>query len=341
MASVINWRRVLEDNGIPYIERGKNVKKGELNIACPFCGSSDPSQHLGLNQEHGWWACWRNDNHRGRSPVRLLVKLLNVSYFKAREITGLGTDYVDPDGFDAVVSRLKGETSSNRQSVNAVEAFYSHQFFPLWLDCNKYTVQKFHSYLINVRGFDAGDVEELSYSYLLHGCLSEEFTSRLIIPYIHKHTLTQWTGRAIGDASLRYRDGSVEETGTTTSDLLYNFDVGSGYALVVVEGPMDAIKLDFYGRDWGVRSVALSTSSISEDQIYMLEELAPRFNKVLVMRDNKESGFGLVDSMRLKSKLQSIPSCAIIEPPYSYKDAAEVPPKLLTRWARVIAQDYI
>jgi hypothetical protein len=65
----LDWRQLLTDNRVPFIERGPNVKRGEINIRCPFCGSADPSYHMGLNLDSGWWSCWRNkDQHSGKSP---------------------------------------------------------------------------------------------------------------------------------------------------------------------------------------------------------------------------------------------------------------------------------
>ena len=43
MARIFNWRELLDEQRIAYIERGANVKRGEVNIRCPFCGAADPS----------------------------------------------------------------------------------------------------------------------------------------------------------------------------------------------------------------------------------------------------------------------------------------------------------
>jgi len=48
----------LEDRGIPYASRGKNVSSGWVGVQCPFC--EDESSHCGLNVETGTgFNCWR------------------------------------------------------------------------------------------------------------------------------------------------------------------------------------------------------------------------------------------------------------------------------------------
>ena len=79
MSMIYNF---LDDFNIEYKDRGKNVSKRDVNITCPFC--SDPSYHLGINKEKGFWRCWICG--RSGNFVELIKHLLNVSWQKAYQI---------------------------------------------------------------------------------------------------------------------------------------------------------------------------------------------------------------------------------------------------------------
>lgn len=332
--ALVNWRSLLQEHGVAHIERGANVKRGELNIRCPFCGSADPSYHMGLNLETGYWACWRNRDHRGKSPVRLLVKLLGIPYWQARRIAGLTEDsYVDPDGFSAVVARWmqRGKLDAPEQ-VRRTFLQLPREFEPLEDGAHA----RFYDYMAINRDFGPATsilFEEYGIMYALRG----DYKSRIVIPYFVDGDLVAWTARAIGPSSIRYRDLERDQCLIPIKEVLYNYDCHrtGGKALVLQEGPVDALKVDIFGKAYGVRSVALSTNSISDEQIYMLEEIAPQFDRVLVMMD-MATELGQVDSMRMKQDLRSIPNVAIIAVPYGAKDGAALSPRQVTEWARAL-----
>lgn len=332
----LNWRRVLDSAGIEYVERGANVKRGEINIQCPFCGKADPSHHMGLNLEKGYWACWRNQSHRGKSPVRLLMKLLHCSYERAREIAGLDADYIDPEGFDAVAARIMSSGSIQRMEEVRRDflALPEKEISPL----HGYGRTRRHwDYLVYDRGFLPEDIELLTRWYGVCAATSGRYEDRILLPYIVNGELVAWTGRAIADARIRYLDLPKDECLIEPKKTLFNHDalIGGGNALIVVEGPFDTLKLDLYGRDWGVRSVAISTNSISDDQIYLLEEAAYKFDQVLMMMDNA-SRLGVVDSMRLKDRVSTIPKLHITPVPSGRKDGGELTPTQVINYARRI-----
>lgn len=319
----IDWRRLLTDEGVPFIERGPNVKGGEINIKCPFCGSADPSQHMGLNLDTGWWACWRNKRrHSGKSPVRLLMALLRIPYWKARELAGLSEDYVDPEGFNAVAARLLGRLQGDTAQQLAERPEARFLGFPREfqsLTSRSARCGRHWAYLEG-RGFD--DVAALAEVYDLRFASSGQWANRIIIPYFIDSDLVTWTARAIGEARLRYLDLPVEESLVPPKRTLFNYDAiaRGGRILIVVEGPVDALKLDFYGYGVGVRAVALSTNSLNEEQIFMLEEASDQFEELGVMMD--ASPAGMVDSMKIKEELSFIfGTIRTIGVPYGLKDA--------------------
>lgn len=323
----LDWRGLLTEHGIRFVDRGANVKRGEINISCPFCGSADPSQHMGLNLESGFWACWRNSEHRGKSPLRLLCKLLNISYGRARQIAGMtDNEPPDPDGFDAVAARIMGRDSGIKR-VEQVRREFLHmprEFAPLGPHgaagrCYRYMEQ---------RKFARPEIEELSVFYHVRAAILGPWKDRVVLPYVMDGNIVAWTGRAIAQAEIRYKDLSLDECLVPIKQTLFNYDAMTKpgqEVLVVVEGPFDALKVDVYGHDLGVRAVALSTNTISEEQIYMIEEFSPTFHKVVVMLDNASS-LGVVDSMRMKQKLRGVQNLAIMPVPFGLKDAAEMTP---------------
>jgi hypothetical protein len=313
---------------VPFIEKGANVKRGEINIRCPFCGSADPSFHMGISEETGWYSCWRNrSQHSGKSPLRLLMKLLRVPYGRAREIAGLGDDYVDPEGFDAMAARVMGrdKATGRREEVRRRTLDLDPSFRPIGPHGR---TGPHWDYLLG-RGFADGDIEALGRLYGV--CAGGgSFAGRVVLPYYQDGHLVTWTARAIGRSSARYLDLSRDESILAPKETLYNHDailegpaVGGG-VLVMNEGPFDALKLDFYGRAFGVRAVAFSTNSVTEAQAYLLQGAIGVFARLVVMLDQNASGLGVVDSMRMKQALSFLPDLGVVEVPYGAKDGAEL-----------------
>lgn len=330
---IFDWLDLVERQNIEHIDRGANVKRGEINIKCPFCGSADPSFHMGLSLTTGFWACWRNQQHRGKSPLRLIMKLIRVPYWKARQIAGLDEDYVDPEGFDAAVARIMGRDSTIERMEQVRKDFLAA---PKEFDLIDFKGQsrRHFKYLEHARKFydytqDAVD------QYLLMFAKSGDMSDRVIMPYITNDELVSWTGRAITQASIRYRDLALDDCLIPPKENLFNHDsiITGGESLVVVEGPMDCLKVDLFGKHAGVRSVALSTNSISEEQIYLIESAATNFDHVVFMMDQKKSSLGVVDSMKMKAKIGHIRKSKLMPVPFGVKDAGDFTPEQAIQFA--------
>lgn len=333
-----DWERLFNEQRVPYIESGANVKRGELAIQCPFCGSADPSKHMGVSLETGWWSCWRNRaQHSGKSPLRLIMRLLGVPYGVARELAGLGEGYIDPEGFDAVAARLMGRglTGGRAEEIQ-------RRFLQMDADLHDITLkvrtQKFWHYLYD-RGFNrrSGDVDTLCQTYGLMAGVTGRWKDRVVVPYVQDGELVTWTARAIVPATLRYLDLSLDESLMAPKDTLFNHDclIGGGKVLVIVEGPFDALKLDFYARVYGVRAVALSTNSITDSQAWLLQAASTHFERTLIMLDNATT-LGLVDSMRMKQSLYFLTNVGITKVPFGAKDAGELTPQEVITWAKAL-----
>lgn len=336
MRNSINWRRLLEQHRIPYDETGHSVAKGNINVKCPFCGQADPSFHMGINLTNSYWGCWRNKQHRGKSPVRLAMKLFHLSFDAAREMLGLDNDYRDPDEYEEMKQRfLYGNKDDVPEEQKAPpEALQEFRDFQM-ISEKQVRTHKFFEYLADVRGFGAKDVPELARQYHLRAAVRGAFKDRVIIPYYEGAQLLTWTGRAVGSSDLRYKDLSIKDSLLPPKRTFYNYNATQRKAkiLLVAEGPVDALKLDFYGRKHSVRTVALSTNSITDDQVFLLETIAPNFEQVLMLMDNGNS-LGVVDSFRLKEQLVQIKNVGFAKLPLEYKDGGEMPPKAIDDFCR-------
>lgn len=334
-----DWRRLFAEQRIPYIDTGANVKRGEINIRCPWCGSADPSQHMGINLETGWYSCWRNRaQHSGKSPLRLIIKLLGIPYGRAREIAGLSDDYVDPEGFDALAARLmnRDKTAGRKEDTKRRVLDLDEDFVVIG---ERGRTRFHHNYLVNVRGFiQPGDIERLGKEYGICAGVGGAWSSRIVLPYYQDGELMTWTARAISDSTMRYRDLDRDESICPPKETLYNHDcmLTPARVLLVVEGPLDALKLDFYGKRHGVRAVGLSTNSATEEQAFLLQTAVGRIEKTLVMMDATPGGYGVVDSMRMKETLNFLPNLGFVKVPHGAKDGADLTPGEIDRWVQTL-----
>lgn len=328
MQNRIDWRELLHDNNIEFIERGPNVRRGELNIQCPLCRSADPSYHMGINPDTGWWSCWRNRHeHSGKSPVRLLMHMLRISYESALELAGLSPDYVDPDGFGALAIRVR------RDGIGAAAPPDVEQRAPLELDRDFQPLNNVERAWRYMHGRGFTNPGRLTDEYGVYAAMHGDQRHRVVFTYVVLGALMTWSGRTVGNSEVRYRDlelkrpdgvrGQVAIAGP--KKVLYNHDatIEGGNWLFVVEGPVDTLKLDYYGKTYGCRAVGLSTNSISDEQLFQLEAAAERFKHVGVMMDTAKK-LHIIDSMKMRARLATIKTpTRILPPPGRRKDAGE------------------
>ncbi len=250
-----NWIEFLNKHNIDYVTHGPNVARDNVNIACPFC-QNDPSHHLGIHPGSGVWGCWRDDSHRGRSPVRLIMKLIRCSYSQAIDIAGYA-DRVELSTFDEVVKGLSRQTTKS--------ANISHKPLELHTTFREidYTVALARPYFnyIRERGFSKSETYDVIERYNLKFALTGPWKHRIIIPvYDEDGKLMSWTGRALSRrAVVRYKalsddpefadENNLPCARANIRNLLFNIHrLYDKYyeMLYITEGPFDAIKLDYF-----------------------------------------------------------------------------------------------
>lgn len=255
-----------------FITDGPNVKRNEINVKCPFCGPRDPSYHMGLHPA-GLWACWRNDQHSGSNPSYLIRRLLGVSPEVAKALVADRGKTASP------IEELRAR---NRDLELSSSTLLMPQRFPDEFRRPR-KGDRFWSYLER-RGFD--DVRAVVRDYDLRCAMSGPQKLRVIFPIKINGSLVGWSGRAVGGSQAKYKTWPAGDE-AIGPHVVYNQDQAAegGIVLVIVEGPLDALKLDFYGRDLGVRSVGLMGLNFSPGKLELIGDLADGFDRVGVLLD--------------------------------------------------------
>lgn len=285
-----DWTAFCLKNQVAFVTRGPNTGRNRISIKCPYCGAADKSQHMGLSLDVKWphWGCLRNSSHRGNNPRRLVQKLLGITYEEALRLVR-GTQTADDVELSNALDALRADAAAPEQASQASER-------PLPSECRsiadamtsprlpgKTYARKFLDYVAD-RGFGL-DAYNVCVQYDLHYALTGDQEWRVVFP-IHDvdGNVTGWTGREIRDAAtLRYR--SCDNLPHTA---VYNIDLAArseADTLVIVEGPIDTAKMDYYGAEHGVTAVGTLGTALPSERVSILARLARRFDRVALLFD--------------------------------------------------------
>lgn len=296
----MNIQQIFDWHNIYYITSGKNVQFGNFNTKCPWCGYDDPSEHLGISLTTGYWACWRNQEHRGKKPHKLLMKLLNCSY----EQVELLVSEIDRTQIQQKPLPEKNNTASIRSLT------FPREIKPL----SSISPKRFNAYLTN-RGFNPA--QKVMDQYQLRYCnLAGPWKDRIVIPvFIDKHLIT-WTARSIhSNAEIRYRTLAKEKSVYSLKETLWNYDQLKAALiehLFLVEGPFDALKLDFYGQALGLRATCIFGLSIKDEQVDLLSSLTFRTLNILLDDGTTQQALQLAKRLRfLRPRIATLPPGAV------------------------------
>lgn len=313
-----DWPRFLDRYQISYITEGKNVRKGQIAIRCPWCGNSDKSQHCNIDPVKNRFSCWRNKSHRGKAE-RLIVALSGCTWAEAKELVN-DNSLVSDINFNDLIQQANLLTKVNKY-VKAPILPVSHDFIE--------PTQGYRDYIEN-RRYAEHDIDKVIDRYQLKCARDGEWKWRLIIPFIVDGHWVGWTGRAISPtAYLRYIS---YPTGPTVKSLVYNCgNALGGDVLVLSEGPMDAMKLDYYGQEYGVSAVAMLGLTLEPAQRGIIIKLAEKYNRVLVITDANAESAGLKIAADL-----SIIGAEFMLLPEGIKDTGEMWPTEAKEFCEII-----
>lgn len=244
-------KSLLEDHGIRYVEEGPNTRRGEVSIKCPMCGNADPSEHMGIDPKTGYWACWRNAKHRGRDLPRLFTQLFGCSLQEARELLkqpNLGTGFTQQ--FNSIMNRHEHVEDDEKEIAQWPGEFRKLNDGVLG--------KKYFRYLMS-RGFNDTEAHEIINRYDLRYAVKGKWTNRILIPtHLYQPSVValpkvaSWTGRAISESiQPKYKAFSGQCNDADGNIKLRVFGAwrykNTETMCFITEGPLDAIKLDFFG----------------------------------------------------------------------------------------------
>lgn len=280
---MFDWLRFLQSHNIDYVTSGSSVVRGNVAVHCPLCGRDDPSHHMGISLHGKGWGCWRSKAHRGISPVRLICALIQCTTIEAQKMVEGGvTPTAGIDRVSAVVNQIRHRIP-RASSENSWLAFPSN-IKPL---TGEGMGKHFVNYLVNRRGYTPEEVDDLAEVYGLRYAFDGPFGYRIVFPVHGIRKLMTWTGRAINDgASIRYLTLSsdkerAERAGLpqamcSIKELLWNLPVllrQDYHKCLICEGPLDALRVDYYGRHFGLRATCTFGKIVSVEQIEWLRNL--------------------------------------------------------------------
>jgi len=335
--AAFDWLTFLQSHRVAFVDSGPNISRGHIGVQCPFCGAADPSQHMSINLGHGGWQCWRHNQHRGRKPARLIQALLNCSWGEALRLAGerAAPNLDDDSNFGDKIRALVGAAQPEEKPVHKLT------FMP---EMHKITEAgagaRFLRY-IEQRGYSRSEALDLCDTYGLRYATRGPFKDRVIVPIFMEDGLANWTARAISKTStLRYKTLSAdretaEKAGTPVAPVpveqtLFNYDVLADDAwvqarakqtLVLVEGPFDALRLDYMALLHGLPMRATCTfgKRVAGEQVALLGAVAGRFKRRVILLDPDAT----VDMIGLSSRLAHI-SFEFVQVPEGAGDPAEM-----------------
>lgn len=256
-------------------------------IHCPFCGASDPSQHMAVSLLGRGWRCLRNPvQHRGRSYVYLLARLLG-STERARELLGVDAPPLpSEDDFAETWRKQLGVQTSQAPRPKTLRL--PSEVKP-WAFPSKFQ-GLFWRYLEG-RGYTTRQIDWVAQTYDFHFATTGDYAWRIVVPV--KDTLGKlmtWTARSIKtNAKVRYKTLPSQEAVKPPGDLLLGLSLlwraTKTRSLIICEGPFDAMTVSVLGHEAGVWGTCLFGVNVSEAQTELLEQLSSRFERVRLLVD--------------------------------------------------------
>lgn len=317
---MFDWLQFLNDHGIEYTESGRNVSKGNIALACPFCnqsGDPDPSQHMNISLKGRGWACWREASHRGISKARLVQALLNVSWQKACELAGVEEAplYVHGDYLAKLQELYPSEPITTVAKMNM-----PRDWQPL-ADAKGVTAELFFNYMKDKRTFSRNDTTTLARRYDLQISHQEQWAKRIIFPIRDERgRLVNYTARAIGNkTALRYKTAKTQDAAQRMSQCVLDLPRlmrTEGEVLVIVEGPFDVMRLSWIGESLGVFATCCFTANITSFQGSLINRMIG-FRKKYIMFDRA----AMIQALKAK---EMVPEAELAWVPEGTKDPGEL-----------------
>lgn len=232
---MFNVQQFLDDYGIDYATRGKNVAKGFLNVQCPHC--DDKSQHGGFSKNGKAYTCWRCGAHDVAETLSILTGIDKKQIYSIKK------------QYDTYIETDEEQVEYHNDSIQ--------------VPGSKLLVQ--HKRYLESRNFDAGFLEK---KYDLRGTLAtgDLYAYRVIAPIYHKGRIVSYQGRDFTEKQeVRYATCRPELEIMHHKKILYNMDNARTNKVIVVEGVYDVFR-------FGDNTVATMGTGYKAEQVAMLAQ---------------------------------------------------------------------
>ena len=237
-----DWPSLLTSIRIPFSTHGKNVGRNHVNIQCCWCGNADPSMHLSISTVSPTFFCQRNPSHKGGHRPGLVRLLMQLGVERDTASKLLDAHYAPST--NAVIERTG-------MVQNAVTKLWD-KFSPAIEN------HKIMDYLKHERGFP--DPHTVAIKYNLRFAPHGLWAGRVLFPFIQNNTVVSWTGRSfMPHLSPKYKMADV----VNEQGLIYT-GRSARRLCVIVEGPMDALKINAACELLPISAVALTGLAVSE-----------------------------------------------------------------------------
>lgn len=301
-----NWRALFDEIHIPWRDRGKNTSRGNINVCCPLC-QNDDGFHMGISETKNAYYCFRNPRHSGTNVIGLLC-LLGVSRSRA---IGLLNAYKSSARYIAPV---------RKESLSDVESKW-RQFFAASESA------RCVDYLERDR--EIPNALHVCRRYDLRYAREGKWANRLLIPIRVNDVVVSWTGRAIRSSLLpKYymMPGSV--------DSLIYMPRPARKHLIIVEGPLDALKGAIATEHLDVSFLALLGKNLSYDRMFRIKQACVKTETIYLSLDNSSDVFITHTYQYINALAAHFNNCYVsrMRIPAVYKDVAEMSLSAIADW---------
>jgi len=301
----IDWRGLFSEIRRDWKDKGANCSKGNVNICCPWC-RNDPSYHLGVSEGRPAFYCYREPNKHSGKNLNWLLHALGQSREEA----------------DRLLRRYGG--ASNYKPEPVAPPPLPSAMMRQWDRFEPATSFDFALEYLRGRGFPhAGDAVS---RYDLRIAPVGKWAGRLLIPYYTvSGDILGWTGRALSRQRepryLTYVPGaSVPPLITTVRP--------RARILVAVEGPLDALKVDFASsldpRGEDFVTTGLSGKQLTATKIKLIQDFAPNAQGLLMALDSDVMAHAANQQMQELASMMRMHYAARARLPAGSKDPADI-----------------
>lgn len=315
-----DWKQFCIDYNIEFLERGVGIGKGKIGTQCTYCDDSGYHMGLSLDVKSPWWSCWRC-KAGGSDPLRLICKLANVTTQQAQALLE-AQNTPSPDEFDSLFTAPRAAPLQQLQrSIKLPPECHP-------LASEKKGAERFLRYLAEDRGFGE-DVKNLALTYSLYYATAGTQAWRIVYPVIANGKLVSYTGRSIHEnAELRYKvdEGGAIKNYVANADELLDGDE----MLAITEGPMDFLKLDYFGKHHGLRATCTFGIAWTQAQLDKLITLTKEFKQVFVIYDRE----AYMSGVQLADELSAFTPCKAIRLPPGDKDPGAMSPSRIKKFIK-------